>query len=74
MQLIPAGLHSCTKTLQKQRKNTHAYVKADKKLDYSMVMMKMRLRLKRPQRTKQRLFWKKEVLKNCEIWENLIKK
>ena len=36
-------------------------------------MMKVRLRLKIPHRTKQRVLWDKEAMKNCETVESFNK-
>ena len=47
-------------------KNAHAYLGADANSDHNMIMMKVRLRLKRPHRTKKRILWDKEALKNGE--------
>ena len=54
-------------------KNVHAYPGADANSDLNMVMIKVRLRLKRPHRTKQRVLWDKEALKNCETVESFNK-
>ena len=37
--------------------NAHAYPGADANFDYNIIMMKVRLHLKRPHRTKQRVLW-----------------
>ena len=54
-------------------KNSHAYPGVDANSDHNMVMMKVRLRLKRPHRTKQRVLWNKEALKNCVTVESFNK-
>ena len=54
-------------------KNAHAYLGADANPDHNMVMIKVRLRLKRPHLANQRVLWNKEALKNCETVESFNK-
>jgi len=48
-------------------KDAHAYPGAIINSDHNLVMMKVRLHMKRPRRGKQKVMWKRELLKNKDV-------